>query len=116
MSSKYSRGAVDSGCWRNCGAVTAGHFHVFWDCLKLSPFWSEAIGKINHIMRLDLPKNFTVIYLGNIPHNLPKADKYLLRILLVGAKKAIARKWLCEDPQPKKTGFLLSRKFKTWRD
>ena len=75
-------------CWRNCGNNCAGHSHVFWDCVKIVPFWTKVIEEINNITKLDLRRDFTTIYLGNLPQELKKSDKYLLSILLAGAKKS----------------------------
>lgn len=41
---------------------TVGHFHVFWECVKFAPNWSEVIKEINN-MDLNLTCHFTVVYL-----------------------------------------------------
>lgn len=97
ITSKQCKDPDKAHCWRNCGNVCAGHFHVFWDCVKIAPYWAKVIKEIKNILELDLPYDFIIIYLGNVPQQLRKSDKYLLLILLVGAKKAITRKWLQED-------------------
>lgn len=84
-------------CWRNCGELSAGHFHIFWHCSKIAPFWTIITREIKTITGLNLSNDFPTIYLGNLPQELTKADRYLVSILLAGAKKAITRKWLCED-------------------
>lgn len=37
------------------------------------------------------------MYLGNVPTELTKQDRYLLQILLAGSKKAITSKWQSEE-------------------
>jgi len=41
--------------------------------------------------------SFSVTYLGNIPTEINKQDRYLLQLLLAGSKKAITRRWLCKE-------------------
>lgn len=84
--------------WRKCGCASAGHFHIFWECSKISPYWTEVIKTINLITGLQLEENFTVFSLGNNPTGLMKQDKYLLQILQAASKKATTRKWLKEEP------------------
>lgn len=97
IKSKHHKDPDKAHCWRECGNLVAGHFHIFWQCAKITPYWTNVVTEIKKIMRFDLPCDFLTIYLGNLPQELRKSDKYLLLILLAGAKKAITRKWLCED-------------------
>lgn len=82
-------------CWRDCGNIKAGHFHIFWHCDGIAPYWSEVIKVLQSILGPGLPMGFTEAYLGNLPQGMQKLDKYLL--LLAVAKKAITRRWLCKD-------------------
>lgn len=84
-------------CWRGCGNMSAGHFHIFWECPIISLYWIEVVKVIRTILGSELEFNFSVIYLGNLPTGLRKTDRYLLQILLAGSKKAITRKWLSKD-------------------
>lgn len=85
-------------CWRKCGITSVGHFHIFWECPKISPYWTDVVKTIQLIMGLQLEETFIVFYLGNIPTGLTKRDRYLLQILQAASKKAITRKWLNEEP------------------
>lgn len=96
--SKQNKDPDKAQCWRNCGSVSAGHFHIFWECAKIVPYWLVVITEINTMMGLNLAPDFTVFYLCDLPQGLRNSDKYLLLILLAGAKKAITRKWLNVDP------------------
>lgn len=40
----------------------------------------------------------TSLYLGDLPEEITRNDRHLLKILIVSAKKAITRKWLQTDP------------------
>ena len=92
-------GTPESGnCWRKCNNTMAGHFHVFWYCPIIQRFWQEIISNINTIMGFEIEHKFTDIYLCNISGGLSTPDKYLLKILLVAAKKAITKKWLDSNP------------------
>lgn len=77
--------------------MSAGHFHIFWECPIISLYWIEVVKAIKSIIGSELESNFSVIYLGNLPTGLRKVDRYLLQILLAGSKKAITRKWLSKD-------------------
>ena len=89
---------VRGSCWRKCGQTTAGHFHIFWECPNIAPYWKEVLSNIQLIIGLQFEETFSVFYLGNLPTGLRKEDRYLLQILQVASKKAITRKWLNEDP------------------
>lgn len=80
-----------------CGNMSAGHFHIFWECPIISLYWIEVVKVIRSIFGSELEFNFSVIYLGNLPTGLRKTDRYLLQILLAASKKAITRKWLSQD-------------------
>lgn len=84
-------------CWRGCGNMSAGHFHIFWECPIISSYWENIIAAINSIINLQPDVSFGVIYLGNIPTDINKQDRYLLQILLASSKKAITRKWLNKE-------------------
>lgn len=79
-------------CWRGCG-----HFHIFWECPIISSYWENIIAAINSIINLQPDVSFSVMYLGNIPTDINKQDRYLLQILLASSKKAITRKWLNKE-------------------
>ena len=49
-------------------------------------------------MGFEIECEFTTIYLCNISGDISTPDKYLLKILLVAAKKAITKKWLDSNP------------------
>ncbi|XP_032420479.1 uncharacterized protein LOC116721017 [Xiphophorus hellerii] len=69
IKSKYCNDTEKAKCWRNSGNVSAGHFHIFWECIKIAPYWSEVIKEINTKMDLNLCCDFTVVFLGNLPRN-----------------------------------------------
>lgn len=85
-------------CWRQCGSSMADHFHIFWACPKIQPFWREVSTEIGKIMGVEFEHSFITLYLGKIPDTVLDEDKYLLKILLASSKKAITRKWLQVDP------------------
>lgn len=88
----------DTRCWRFCGENKANHFHIFWDCPCIVPFWQEVNKNMEKILKLQLPFTFEVLYLGKEIQQVTRpGEKYLFRIMLVSAKKAITRKWLNKD-------------------
>ncbi len=68
-----------------------GHYwlimYVFWSCPVLNLFWSEIHSSIEEILEIEIERN-------NIPDSVNNRNKYLLRILLPAAKKAITCLWL----------------------
>lgn len=66
----HSRGT----CWRQCGTSMANHFHVFWACPKIQPYWGEVATEINKIMGMELVYSFITLYLGKIPESLLHKD------------------------------------------
>lgn len=95
---QQTKNSQHGNCWRKCGQKSAGHFHIFWGCSKITPYWTDIIRYIKMILGLQLEETFSVFYLGNIPNGTRKEDRYLLQILQAASKKAITRKWLNIDP------------------
>lgn len=97
---KYvQRGETARGlCWRNCGEQLADHFHIFWSCPAIQPYWQKITQVIQNIFGGEINSSFSTIYLGNIAPHIPGRDKYLLKILLAASKKTITRSWLQPTP------------------
>lgn len=81
-------------CWRECGNAQANHFHVFWDCPIIRPYWRDVVEEIKSIVGFETNRDFCTIYLGNIAPSINVTDKYLIKIMLAASKKAISRRWL----------------------
>ena len=81
-------------CWRQCGQIMANHFHIFWACPLIQPYWKELAGEIRTIFGLEVEFSFVTLYLGKTPVGLTTQDNYLYKVLLAASKKAITRKWL----------------------
>ena len=92
VTAKYNK--TSNLCWRNCGMV--GDFtHIFWDCPKVRVFWGGVKKEIKRILGIDLHLDPTLYILGILPEDLIDRDSgYLLRILLLIAKKMITINWL----------------------
>lgn len=85
-------------CWRNCGEQLADHYHTFWSCPAIQPYWQVIIRIIQNVFGATVNGSFSTIYLGNLDPHTPGRDKYLLKILLAASKKAITRSWLRAAP------------------
>lgn len=96
ITSKYSN--TSDLCWRNCGKV--GDFtHIFWDCPKLLDFWKSIQWELGEVLGINLPLDPSTYILGIMPDDLIDHERiYLLRVLLLIAKKTITSLWL--KPQP----------------
>lgn len=105
--SKYSN--TSDLCWRNCGKV--GDFtHIFWDCPKILDFWKSIQTELRGVLGINLqldPSTYILNTLRIMPDDLIDSECiYLLRVLLLIAKKTITASWL--KPQPPN--------IKQWRD
>ena len=88
-----------SSCWRNCGAHSANHTHIFWSCPKLRVYWKEVFDALEVVFQLNIPREPTVALLGMIPEGVVgRAKKYLFNILITAALKSITIRWLKPDP------------------
>ena len=96
------QGSQDQGqCWRQCGKMMADHFHIFWDCPSIQPYWQEVTKEIKAIFGIEIECSFVTLYLGKIPDELMTQDSYLYKIIMAACKKAITRKWLQATPPTK---------------
>ena len=88
----------EAECWRQCGHREANHWHIFWECPVLEPFWTELHKVLSGLFNTNLPKQFSTLFLGNLDLQVRKADEYLFDILITAGKKALTRRWLTPDP------------------
>lgn len=88
---------MGSACWRSCWDKGVDHHHIFWNCPKIQIFWKNIWEVIQHILGQNIPLKCTTLYLGDLPEGITGHDRYLLKILIASAKKAIIRKWLQMD-------------------
>ena len=85
-------------CWRLCGENKANHFHIFWECPSIIPFWQGLKNCMENILKIELPFTFDILYLGKRNQGITNpGDKYIFRIMLVAGKKAITRRWMKTD-------------------
>ena len=86
--------SVNLPCWRECGALSSDHSHVFWNCDKVQLFWKMVHKILQEVLRYKIPLCCKVLYLCNFTEeNVHAGDRYLVKILLIAGKKAITRKW-----------------------
>lgn len=89
----------DGTCWRLCGENGTSHYHTFWECQVIIPYWQEIHKHINNIFGVSLPFRCDTIYMGEILfEGWNNKDKKMVLILLAASKKAITRKWIKSDP------------------
>ena len=53
----------NSGCWRECQANNANHYHIFWSCPVLSAFWKNIHRTLKEVCKCAIPFRFDVLYL-----------------------------------------------------
>ena len=84
-----------TNCWRMCGSDKANHYHLFWDCPKIVSYWHDIHNCLEYIFQITIQFDISSMYFGTMAFHIQLiADKYLMKILLIGAKKAITRKWI----------------------
>lgn len=54
------KNAEQGKCWRKCGSTSVGHFHIFWECSKIAPYWTEVVKRIKLITGVQV----VFVYLG----------------------------------------------------
>lgn len=92
QSSHYSG---TSNCWRQCGSHEANHYHVFWDCPKVSSFWHKVHTELEIIFETKIIFNWDELFFGLLTSvNTNISNKKLFGILSAAARKAITKKWL----------------------
>lgn len=88
----------DATCWRRCGAQEANHWHIFWECPVIRPFWADFHQILEIILNTDLPLEFATLFLGKLDFQTGRQDKYMFGILITACKKALTRRWLLPEP------------------
>ena len=74
--------------------MNVDHTHVFWKCLKIGNFWEMIKEQMQKILGYEVKMDCKMMYLGGlVDENVHDEDRYLVKILLAAAKKAITRKW-----------------------
>ena len=85
-------------CWRGCGQQ-GDLSHILWACPKLQGYWEDVKKEIERILDIKLIQEPKLFILGiPIENQMAKNNLYLLRTMLLIAKKTITILWL--QPQP----------------
>ncbi|KAF7655423.1 hypothetical protein LDENG_00056120 [Lucifuga dentata] len=97
--SGFAKGTTSALCWRKCG-MTGDYSHIFWDCQVLQVFWQDIKKEIGKILKIDIPLDPVFFFLlGEIHQDvLGKDQRYILRILLLVARKMITINWMKAFP------------------
>ena len=88
----------DAKCWRLCGNQNANHWHIFWDCPVIRPYWTEIHKALEIIFKVKIPFQFEIFILGKTDFHAGHFNEYLFHILLLACKKNITKHWLLIDP------------------
>lgn len=46
LKSKQQGSQGQDKCWKQCGQTKADHFHIFWSCPLIQPYWQELAGEL----------------------------------------------------------------------
>uniref|UniRef100_A0A803K926 Reverse transcriptase domain-containing protein n=1 Tax=Xenopus tropicalis TaxID=8364 RepID=A0A803K926_XENTR len=79
-------------CWRGC-AQEGTHTHIWWDCLKIVPFWTQVFDLINKVIDTPIPKIPTIALLNLELDLLKYTQKTLVVHFLETARLLIAQRW-----------------------
>lgn len=80
-------------CWR-CRGDIESHFHIFWDCPLIHPFWMAIQTFIQDLFSVSLPLDPVHFLLGLPIPGLSKCAKKLATFIILAAKRAIPLRWL----------------------
>ena len=93
ITSKFDRSKTNL-CWRECHQI-GDHTHIFWDCPKLGNYWGGIRKELFSILNIDLPLTPQFYIIGVLPKGRWEKKKlYLLRVLILIARKMITLSWL----------------------
>lgn len=57
-----ARKLTSSGqCWR-CGLSLGTHYHIFWECAALIPFWTQVHNLLGKALDIPIPLNPTIYF------------------------------------------------------
>lgn len=83
--------------WR-CLKDIGTHYHIFWDCPMIRPFWNLGQSLLQDLFEMDLPLD-PVHYLLGLPiPGVPKHTKKCIYLILLATKKVISTCWLSSNP------------------
>lgn len=84
-------------CWR-CGVSIGTHYHIFWDCPVLLPFWTQIHISLEMILNISIPFHPIHLLLGLLIPKMSKHHRKLMAFVLLAAKWAIPQCWLTKAP------------------
>lgn len=64
----------------------ARHYHIFWECPRISTFRLNVVAEIRPILDFVIDFNVSVNYLENVSTTLQKYYSYILQILVAASK------------------------------
>lgn len=84
-------------CWRCLGDIGL-HFHIFWECPLIQPFWSSTQAHLQDLLEINLLLD-PIYYLLGLPFpGISKLTQKLAAFILLAAKRAIPLRWLSSSP------------------
>lgn len=89
--------SVSNLCWR-CGESVGSHFHIFWECPVIGPYWTEIQKLLQKLLSTTIQLNPIYILLGLPIPDISKALQKLGSFILLAAKQAIPRHCLSTSP------------------
>lgn len=84
-------------CWR-CSESIGSHFHIFWDCPLIGPYWTKIQDLLQTLLSTPIPLN-PMHFLLRLPFpGISKASQKPMSFILLAAKRAFLRHWLSTSP------------------
>lgn len=78
--------------FRGC-TVPGSHVHIWWECPKVSSFWSEIFKILSTMFKVSLTPDPTVALLNSKPQTITHRQFKLLLFVTTAAKQTIANAW-----------------------
>ena len=84
--------SVPATCWR-CSVAVGTYLHVWWECERIRPFWTQVFECYNKIYDKSLVPSPKIALLSILPGSVQSQRRSLLRFFMSSAQQLIPSYW-----------------------